>query len=213
MILDLLSSSPMLFVAWVVAIIIAITVHEFSHVWCANLQGDNTGKDLGRLNLNPLSHLSGLGFIMLLIVGFGWGKPAPFNPYNLRYKRWGSALVAMAGPVSNLVLAVFSGIILRLLLAYSSLPPENLLIQFLNLFVILNVVLLTFNLIPIPPLDGSKILFGFLHSPKYKRIVDFLDNRGPFLLIFLLIIDSMLPISIFGGLFQFIINIVYGIIF
>jgi len=209
MILNTLFTDPMIFVAWVVAIILALTFHEFSHALASAMMGDQTAKSLGRLTLNPLSHVSGLGFIMLLFVGFGWGKPVPFNPYNLKYHKWGPALVALAGPISNLLLAFVSGLALHYIVVLNWLPPENLLVQFLNIFVILNVILMLFNLIPIPPLDGSKVLFSFLSSPRYAKFVLFLETRGPYLLLFLLILDNIIGINIFGRLFRFTIEFVY----
>ncbi|PIR93680.1 site-2 protease family protein [Candidatus Falkowbacteria bacterium CG10_big_fil_rev_8_21_14_0_10_39_11] len=213
MILNTLFTDPMIFVAWVVAIILALTFHEFSHALASAMMGDQTAKSLGRLTLNPLSHVSGLGFIMLLFVGFGWGKPVPFNPYNLKYHKWGPALVALAGPISNLLLAFVSGLALHYIVVLNWLPPENLLVQFLNIFVILNVILMLFNLIPIPPLDGSKVLFSFLSSPRYAKFVLFLETRGPYLLLFLLILDNIIGINIFGRLFRFTIEFVYNLIF
>lgn len=213
MILSLLFEEPIIFIVWMIAIIIAITIHEFSHALAATLQGDLTAKSQGRLTLNPLAHLSGIGFLMLLLVGFGWGKPVPFNPYNLKNKRWGPALISLAGPGSNLVLAAACGGILKGVLNFTSLPPENLLIQFLYLLVIINIVLMVFNLIPIPPLDGSKLLFSILHSPKYNHIKMWLTVRGPILLIGLIFIDYILNINIFSGLFRIIINGVHSLLF
>jgi Zn-dependent protease len=211
MIFDLFSS-PLLFLVWLVAIIIGLSVHEFSHALAGYLLGDHTAKEHGRLTLNPLSHVSGMGFLLLMFAGFGWGKPVPFNPLNLKYKRFGPALVAIAGPLSNLILAVFSGVVLKILIFYKVFPLENLLIQFLFIFIMLNMVLMIFNLIPLPPLDGSKVLFGILAAPKYHHIVFFLEKNGPFLLILLLVLDNFVGINIFGGLFNFIINFVNNIL-
>src|SRR5690554_3478331 len=111
--INLLFEQPALFVAWVVAIVVAITIHEFSHVLAAFLQGDSTGKFLGRLNLNPFRHVDPLGFILLVVAGFGWGRPAPFNPQNLKHPRLGTMLVAFAGPLSNLVAVVIFGLAFR----------------------------------------------------------------------------------------------------
>ncbi|HCC22718.1 TPA: site-2 protease family protein [Candidatus Falkowbacteria bacterium] len=213
MILNTLLSDPMIFVAWVVAIVVALTFHEFSHALASVVMGDHTAKDLGRLTLNPMSHVSGLGFLMLLFIGFGWGKPVPFNPYNLKYHKWGPALVAVAGPISNLLLATISGLALHYIVLLDWLPLENLLVQFLNIFVILNVILLVFNLIPIPPLDGSKVLFSLLSAPRYADIVLFLESRGPYVLLFLLILDNVVGLNIFGRVFESVIQIVYNLIF
>ena len=106
MILGLLFSQPVLFIAWIAAILVALSVHEFSHALAGTVLGDNTAKNMGRLTLNPLAHLDMIGTLMLLIVGFGWGKPVPFNPFNLKYPKWGPAIVALAGPFANLICVV-----------------------------------------------------------------------------------------------------------
>ena len=139
MILNTLFSEPLIFIAWVAAILIALSVHEFAHAWAGHWLGDDTAKMQGRLTLNPLSHISWLGFLMLLLVGFGWGKPVPFNPFNLKDKRWGPAMVSVAGPLSNLIMAVAAGLILHYLVFFQVLAPQNMLIQFLTIFVILNI--------------------------------------------------------------------------
>lgn len=200
MIISLLFSQPLLFFIWLFAIAYGITIHEFSHVLAARLQGDDTGERLGRLTLNPLAHIDAFGFILLLFVGFGWGKPAPFNPYNLKYQKWGEALVALAGPASNLISIVVFGLVGRFLAAF--LGPANLLIQFFGFLILINIVLLVFNLIPIPPLDGSKLLFAVLPD-RYNSLKRDLTIRGPWLLLLLIVADNFLGINIFGGLFNF----------
>lgn len=199
MILNLLFTQPSLFFVWLLAIIYGITVHEFAHVLAARLQGDDTGERMGRLTLNPLAHLDGFGLVMLLVAGFGWGKPAPYNPYNLKNQKWGEVLVAMAGPLSNLISLVIFGLLSKMLLP--SLGVENLLIQFLTFLVMINIVLLAFNLIPIPPLDGSKVLFAVLPD-KYNHIKVYLSSHGPWLLLILVVADNFLGINIFGHLFN-----------
>ncbi len=213
MIIQTLFTDPLVFIAWLCAIVIALTFHEFSHALAAYLLGDHTAKSMGRLTLNPLSHISGLGMAVLLIAGFGWGKPVPFNPYNFGNYRRDSVLVAMAGPFSNLILATLGGLALRLIVFQGLLPAENLLIQFLHILVIINVILMVFNLIPLPPLDGSKFLFALLNSSKYSHIALFLETKGPFILLFLLILDNFAGVNIFGHLFQWVIDFVYRIIF
>lgn len=199
MIISLLFSEPILFFVWILAIVYGITIHEFSHILAARLQGDDTGERLGRLTLNPLAHLDAVGFFMLLFVGFGWGKSAPYNPYNLKFQKWGEALVAMAGPISNLLSIVVFGLLGRLLTPY--LGAGNLLLQFLAFLLLINIVLLVFNLIPIPPLDGSKLLFAILPA-RFNYVEQYLTARGPWILLMLIIADNFLGINIFGRLFD-----------
>lgn len=212
MVLNLLFSEPLVFLAWLVAMVMAISLHEFFHAFAAYLQGDPTAKNVGRLTLNPLRHLDLWGTVMLLLAGFGWGKPVPYNPYNLKNQRWGPALVALAGPAANLFLILVCGFILRLLVTYSVLPSSNMLFTLLELIVVLNTVWLTFNLIPIPPLDGSKLLFAILPE-RYNHFKFFLLTRGPFLLMGLIILDSLIGgISILNLLFSSVLYLVSRII-
>ncbi|MBU1131638.1 site-2 protease family protein [Patescibacteria group bacterium] len=211
MLLQSLLGEPVMLVAWIMAILVVLTVHEFCHALAGTLLGDSTAKDSGRLTLNPLSHVSWLGFFMLLLVGFGWGKPVPFNPYNLKYQRFGPALVAVAGPLSNLLLAIISALALRLVITYQIVPPENLLVHFLNLLIGLNIVLMAFNLLPIPPLDGSKILFSIISDFRYAHIRDFLEQHGPTILLGVIILDNIIGLNLLSSLFLRLINLVYKI--
>ncbi|NQU77071.1 site-2 protease family protein [Candidatus Falkowbacteria bacterium] len=205
MLLSYLFQNPIMFVVWILAIIYALSVHEFSHALGALVMGDDTAKHQGRLTLNPLSHIDLWGLAMLILAGFGWGKPVPFNPYNLRNQRWGAAIVAMFGPLANLVSVIIFAVVIRLVFAFSGLGPENMLIQFLLALIMVDTILLVFNLIPIPPLDGSKILFAILPS-KYNNFKIVLQRQGFFLLLALIIFDRILPVSILGSLFGFVIN-------
>jgi Zn-dependent protease len=198
--ITLLAQHPLSFVAWLAAILTALTVHEFSHAAASHLLGDQTAKRMGRLTLNPFAHLDPLGFAALVLVGFGWGKPVPFNPYNLRYPRWGSAMVAFAGPVSNLVSVLVFGTILKF--AGRALAPGNLLLEFLMLLVVLNLVLFLFNLIPIPPLDGSKFLLSALSAPKYYRTRFLLETRGPIIILVIILLDNFAGVNILSHIFQ-----------
>ncbi|HCM67828.1 MAG: hypothetical protein A2898_00130 [Candidatus Kerfeldbacteria bacterium RIFCSPLOWO2_01_FULL_48_11] len=207
MILQSLFTNPEFFIIWLLAIVIAITVHEFSHAFASYRLGDHTAKDLGRLTLNPLSHLDPIGSLMLVIVGFGWGKPVPFNPMYLKVRRWGPSIVSLAGPASNILSVVFFGLILKLLYANNLIGSDNLLTLFLVAVIQINLILALFNLIPIPPLDGSKLLYGLI-SDKYMNLKLMLERNGSFFLIALIVLDMLLPVSILGSLFGGLTNFV-----
>ncbi len=194
--LSLLFSEPLLFVVLILAILVALTVHEFSHALMSNWLGDKTAERLGRLTLNPLAHLDPLGFMAMLFAGFGWAKPVPFNTYNLKNQKWGPVMVAFAGPAANVICAIIFGTILRFLAP--SIGSENLLIQALYLLVTFNLALLFFNLIPIPPLDGSKLLLALLSSPQYAKAKNILETRGPLILIGAIIADNFLNLNVFS---------------
>ncbi|MFH0828595.1 MAG: site-2 protease family protein [Candidatus Kerfeldbacteria bacterium] len=182
------------FIAGVVALIISIGFHEFSHVFVAHSLGDPTGKNAGRLTLNPLKHLDPVGTLLILVGAFiGWGKPAPFSPENLRYKRYGSAIVALGGPLMNLLLLVMGSIALRI--SFGVLGASNLLTVFLQLFVIMNASLLLFNLIPLPPLDGSWLLLALLPRSA-DSLREFLGRYGWFILLGVIFADFMFHIPI-----------------
>ena len=201
------------FVIGIPAILIAIVIHEFCHGFAAYLLGDDTAKNAGRLTLNPIAHIDLWGTIIIPLImlftsgaAFGWAKPVPYNPYNLKFPRFGPAIVALAGPVANLIIAILSAIAFKLLTPYLN-PTTNLLMIFLVNLVLLNLFLMIFNLIPIPPLDGSKVLFSILADVKYANIKDFMERQGPFLLLFLVIFDNFLNL----GFFRFISRIIFGL--
>jgi Zn-dependent protease len=206
--LFLLRDDPQLFLAFVIAVIVGITFHEFSHAAVATLQGDQTARSEGRLTLNPLSHLDPLGSIALVVAGFGWGRPVPFSPMRLHNRRWGAALVGLAGPAANFLLALASVIVLRLLYSTTLGGFEvDFRVRLLEMLVLLNVVLGVFNLLPIPPLDGSRLLSIFL-PPSRQNIVYFLDQYGIFLLLGLLILAPGLLTPLFRGITRFL----YGLV-
>ncbi len=193
----------MIFVAWLIAILVSLTIHEFSHAYAAYKQGDPTAKLMGRLSLNPFVHIDTVGFLMILFVGFGWAKPVPVNPIYFKNKKWGDAIVSFFGPLSNFISAIIFGVILKLTISYGNFAPENLMIQFFLSLIMINVSLGVFNLIPIPPLDGHHILFAILPDSLNNFKISFLKN-GPFLLLMLILADSFLGIGIFSTLFSFI---------
>ena len=183
-----LRDDPEVFIAFVIAIIVGLTLHEFSHAAVATLQGDSTARSQGRLTLNPVVHLDPLGSIALVIAGLGWARPTPVTPSRLRYHRIGMVAVALAGPAANFVLAIASTIALRI--AYSmggGAFNSDFSVKLLTGLVVWNVLLGIFNLLPIPPLDGSTLLTVLL-PPSRQNIVRFLDQYGIFLLLGLLIL-------------------------
>jgi Zn-dependent protease len=176
----------------VAVLILSVVIHEVSHGYSAYLLGDPTAKYQGRLTLNPLPHLEFLGSFLvpfLLILAhspfvFGWAKPVPYNPYNLKNQKWGPAVVGAAGPASNLLVAVFFGLILRASSLLSFLPGSFFEIAVLIIYI--NVLLMVINLIPVPPLDGSKILFAFLPF-KWGEVQYFLERFGIFILLIVVV--------------------------
>lgn len=209
MIFSLLQIGPAAAFAFVLAIVIGITIHEFSHALAGYIQGDMTAKNEGRLTLNPMSHLDPMGSIMLLLAGFGWGRPTPYNPYNLKNQKYGPLIVALFGPLSNLIGAIVSiGILIAI---GNSLPPNNLLILFLTYLFLVNVMLMLFNLLPIPPLDGSQIVFTLL-PPKYERVKMWLAKNGPMILFGLIIIDIVTDIGIFSWIFRGVLSVLFNML-
>ncbi len=197
MFLQILFGSPALALAWVVAIFSSLTVHEFSHALMAKFKGDMTAEREGRLTLNPLSHIDLMGLIPLFLFGFGWAKPVPYNPYNLKNPKWDSVAIALAGPASNLVLATISGFALRSLLVGGVIGGMNLLAAFLFFMILINLFLMFFNIIPIHPLDGSKLFFALFDDPKYAKARSFVAIRGPQILMFAIFVSILTNLDIF----------------
>lgn len=169
------------FVIAAVVLLGSIVLHEVAHALAADVQGDRTPRNSGRLTLNPVTHLDPFGTAALVLVGFGWGKPVPYTPENLRSRRGGGTVVALAGPAMNLALAIAGTAILRVLG-----PGTGLVSRFLELLVFLNLVLMLLNMVPVPPLDGARVLFLWLPPRRYD-VVEFLDRWG-FLILLALIL-------------------------
>ena len=194
--LQILPEDPLAFVLLAVSLILAIALHEYGHALAADLQGDRMPRAMGRLSLNPARHLDPLGTLFIFLVGFGWGKPVEFRPQALSSKRFGAAIVALAGPLMNLLLAtaaafayvsLFGGDALKIPCCISQGGGISDAVQiFLRIFLDLNVLLAVFNLLPVPPLDGSRLLTIFL-PPRRQNIIFFLDRWGFILLIGLLL--------------------------
>jgi len=172
--------------------LICITIHELAHGYIAYRLGDNTAKQMGRLTLNPIKHIDLVGLVMILLVGFGWAKPVPVNMRNFKYPKWYMAITAFAGPLSNIILAVF--VILVLVLLPMTTPGIVLTIVYRMAF--LSIVLAIFNLLPIPPLDGSKVLFSLLPNDKYNKLMQY-ERFGMIIIIALLFSGRFLGFDIF----------------
>ena len=201
------------------AVLIVITLHELSHGFAAYLLGDNTAKDRGRLTFNPVAHIDIFGFLCMLVAGIGWAKPVPVSPYNfkLKNKKIGMAITALAGPLANLVLAFVFLFIRTLLIIYAYDKALLLgLASFLEITAVMSIGLMAFNLIPIPPLDGSKIILPFLPG----KVVEFLYKNERYISIGFLIVlmldllDGVINTVvgfILNGIIDLIIKIIIGV--
>lgn len=186
---------PLLNPVTILAILIALSVHEAAHAWVAKQLGDPTADLEGRVTLNPLAHLDPLGALLFLAVGFGWGKPVPVDPRNFRHPLRDNALVALAGPVSNLLLAILSTLLLLAVPQHASSTAMQLLVILLQSSIILNLSLMAFNLLPIAPLDGSKILAPLVPLRYLDRYEDFM-RIGPWVLLGVLLAERLLNVPI-----------------
>lgn len=197
-----------------IMLLVGFPVHEFAHALAAYRLGDSTARFMGRLTLNPVAHFDPLGGILLAVTfiassfGFGWAKPTPVNPSNLEGGRYGEAIVALAGPISNLVLAIAAALPLRYLIANPNLAEQVpfMVLEILLLFVTINIVLMVFNLFPIPPLDGSKVLFSFLPPQVAWRWRPMLEQYG---FILLLLLFFFPPGNSIGG--RILVPIIFGL--
>lgn len=185
-----LLNNPVLFVIFIIALLIAITIHEFAHAWTADRLGDPTPRLQGRISLNPFVHLDLMGMLFLFFVGFGWGKPVIFDPFNLKNPRKDAALISLAGPCSNIILALILALIIKLFIFFKLFYATTISLPILSIIIQLNVFLAVFNLLPIHPLDGFKIVEGILPHEKAREWKQ-LERYG--------IIFLLLMIFPFGG--------------
>ncbi|MBU1937446.1 site-2 protease family protein [bacterium] len=178
--------------------ILGLTFHEVAHGWVADKLGDPTARNAGRLTLNPLPHLDPIGSLMLVFAGFGWAKPVPVNPFNLKNPRKDMLWVALAGPAANLLFALGLGIIFQLLFKgqfQRELFGSSVLTLVIIMAVRINIILAVFNLIPVPPLDGSRIIVGLL-PPSMTAGYETFERFGPFLLLGLILLGNFAGIPI-----------------
>ena len=204
--LCLLNDDPIAFLLLAAALVFALALHEYAHALAADLQGDRMPRAMGRLTLNPLRHLDPMGTILIAIAGFGWAKPVQFRPAALASKRFGAAIVALAGPFMNLLLATVGAFLLFRLVEGGS-GFDSPFVEFLDRFVYINALLAVFNMIPIPPLDGSRLLTIFL-PPRRQNIIFFLDQYGILLLFALVFFGSELIRDLTDPVLRFIVNLV-----
>ncbi|PIT93716.1 site-2 protease family protein [Candidatus Falkowbacteria bacterium CG10_big_fil_rev_8_21_14_0_10_43_11] len=192
----------------IIILILSASIHEYMHAWMADRLGDATARDAGRLTINPLAHLDWFGsiFLPLLLVlsnspfVFGYAKPVPFNPHNLRDGKWGPAKVALAGPLGNFILALSFGLVLRFVPVL-----DAQLAAFISYIIIINLILMVFNLIPIPPLDGSKIILPFLPYHWQKKYF-LLEPYGMTLVVFFMLLGMNIVWFFVNILFQLIVG-------
>jgi Zn-dependent protease len=202
--LNLLLKDPLTFALLVIPLLYSIIIHELAHGWVAYIMGDSTAKERGRLTLNPLKHLDPVGTIMLFIFGFGWARPVPVDLRNIGNTRMGIILVSSAGIIANMVFAFFAVLALRLLSVQPSEPTG----LFLYYLAQINIMLASFNLIPIPPLDGSKIVMGFMPE-RARYAFSRLEPFGFFIIIGLLYLGALNPVIAF---FRWIILTLIGVL-
>lgn len=201
---------PFIRPTFIIAILVAIAVHECAHAYAANKLGDPTAERAGRLTLNPLAHLDLVGSIMFLVVGFGWAKPVPVNPLHFRHPKRDMAITAFAGPLSNLIVAAIAFFAIFLLTdgvtpsvgglfsAPSGTTGMTVLLAILRDSLFVNLALMAFNLFPVAPLDGSSIVRIFIPLRMEERYEDFI-RIGPWILLGLIIFESFLPIPLLSG--------------
>ncbi len=190
--------------------LLAISVHESAHAYIAYRLGDPTAKDLGRVTLNPIPHIDPFGFIALFIVHFGWAKPVPVNPANLREPIRDGLWISLAGPASNFILAVLSAAVFRMLIPFLIYSDVGIFVLAMIKFSVrLNIILMVFNLFPLPPLDGFHILEGLVSYETYLKLQQ-LQSMGPMLLLGLIFLSSFSGLDIFGAIFTPVVRILGG---
>ena len=202
---------PQVIVLLIPALVFSLSFHEFSHAWMAYRLGDTTAARMGRLTLNPMSHLDPIGSLALIFMGFGWAKPVPVDARYLKNPRQDMVKVAAAGPISNIILAIIGALVLRLLFGTDLL--SNSVKTFFIIFMQINITLAVFNLLPISPLDGSQILAPFIEKQFGPDIVWKMQVYGPRVLFIIIIFSMVTDIHIFSFIITPIFNLFILIFF
>ncbi len=201
-----------------IIVFLVMPLHEYAHGLIAYKLGDNTAKNMGRLRFSPSAHIDPIGALMILLVGFGWAKPVPVNPRNFKNPKVGMAITALAGPVSNILAAIVGAVLyyVNILLAVNGILPTfvcELLFFFFSYFIAVNVSLAVFNLIPIPPLDGSKILFAFLPDRIVYKAYEYERQLNTILIVLIAVGALTGPLSFLQGVLSNFIMYIVGIPF
>ena len=202
---------PQIIVLLIPALVFSLSFHEFAHAWMAYRLGDSTAAHMGRLTLNPISHLDPVGSIALLLMGFGWAKPVPVDTRYLQNPKEDMVKVAAAGPISNIILAIIAALALRIL--FSTGLITNSIKTFFIIFMQINITLAVFNLLPVSPLDGSQILSPFLEKKFGSDIVWKMQLYGPRILFFIILFSMITDIHIFSFIITPIFNLFIRIFF
>lgn len=206
MLFDLFNNriSPLYFIFFIISLLISLTVHELAHAYTSYKLGDSTAKIDGRISLNPLHHIDPYGFLAILIVGFGWAKPVMMNPYNFKNYRDGIFFTALAGPLSNIIMAVAGMLIFNIKLPFIAQ-------EFLSVFININIILASFNILPIPPLDGYKVFSRVLSDKLYYQ-AEFYERKYGFIILMIFLISGLLR-TIWFPVYSFLLNFVSLFIF
>jgi Zn-dependent protease len=196
--------TPVYFVFFIISLLISLTIHELAHAYTSYVLGDSTAKLDGRISLNPLHHIDPYGFLAILIVGFGWAKPVMMNPYNFKNYRDGIFFTALAGPVSNIVQAIIGALLLNF-----NFPM--IVTEFIQVFVLINIILASFNILPIPPLDGYKVFSRILSDKLYFQ-AEYYERRYGFIILMVFLISGVLR-TIWFPVYNFLLNFLNLFIF